>query len=544
MTSLPSFLGAVDQEGFSRLVEGITGSLEYFSAEFQVVGAALAIILLDLFLPLRASRHLAWVAIIACIIPVFSLVGTHAEPPTTRLFLGMVSYDSFSSFYKVLFLLGSIPVILLTYVARNLQERRMGEYYGILLCSVFGAMLLASSTHFLMIFLALELLSFSSYVLVGYRRQDRLGVEAALKYIIYGGVASAIMLFGMSLYFGLTGSGDLGELATVVRSELAGDGAVYVATAALIALLLIFLGIAYKISTIPMHFWAPDAYQGAPTPVTAFLAVLSKAAGFALALRFFQSLVDTVGTLAPDAPAYKVWADYVGVPGESPWLIVLISISIATMTLGNLAALWQTNLKRLFAYSSIAHAGFMMMGLTLLHGGAEHAGSGESIGAIGGIEAISFYLLAYLAMNFGAFAIVVLIENRTGGCELADYAGLARRSPFLAAAMMVFLFSLIGLPPTAGFTGKLQLFMGVIDMGRPEYYVLAVAAAINTAIAAYYYLKIAREMYFSESSGGVRELRLHVLGRVLVAGMVILTFWLFFRAQDVLETTRHLHLEV
>ncbi|HLU49215.1 MAG TPA: NADH-quinone oxidoreductase subunit N [Planctomycetota bacterium] len=540
--SLTPILAAFDPASFSKLVESVVESLGYFRAELQVVGGALAIILVDLFLPLKASRHLAWLAIIACLVPAYTLTVPHAEPSSSRLFLGMVSYDSFSTFYKLLFLLGSIPVIVLTYIATPLRGRRMGEFYGILLASVFGAMLLASSTHFLMVFLSLELLSFSSYILVGYRRQDRLGVEASLKYIIYGSVASAIMLFGMSLYFGLTGSADLGELASVVRGEVAEGNAAFVGTTALISLLLIFVGIAYKISTIPMHFWAPDAYEGAPTPVTAFLAVLSKAAGFALALRFFQSLVDTVGALAPDSLAYEIWSKYIGVPGSSPWLIVLIVISIVTMTVGNLAALWQTNLKRLFAYSSIAHAGYMMMGLTILHTGASAGDIGGA--SIGGIEAISFYLVAYLAMNFGAFAIIVLIENRTGSCELSAYAGLGRRSPLLAVSMVVFLFSLIGLPPTAGFTGKLQLFMGVLDVARPEYYVLAVAAAINTAISAYYYLKIAREMYFSDQRGDYGELRLHALGKALVAAMVILTFWLFFRAQDVLDTTRVLTLEI
>jgi NADH-quinone oxidoreductase subunit N len=527
-----AILSQIDPPSFQLLLDRVVESLGHFGVEFQVVCAALSILLLDLFIPLKASKHLAWIAIAACVMPGMSLLGSHVESEDSRLFLGLLSQDSFSSFYKLLFLMGSIPVILLTYVSKGLEGRRMGEYYAILLSSVFGAMLLASSTHFLMIFLALELLSFSSYVLVGYRRRDRLGVEAALKYIIYGGVASAIMLFGMSLFYGITGSGDLGNLAKVVPAVFDPSADLYLGLAVFVSILLVFVGIAYKIATIPMHFWAPDAYQGAPTPVTAFLAVLSKAGGFALAIRFFQSLTDTVAALDPTGSDARIWGSVIGFPDGSPWLIVVMVISVATMTLGNLAALWQTNLKRLLAYSSIAHAGFMMMGLTLLHSEK-----------IDGIEAITFYLLAYFAMNFGAFAIVILVENRRGSAELADFAGLARRSPYLAAAMIVFLFSLIGLPPTGGFTGKLQLFMGLLEMRRIEYYILAIAAALNTAVAAYYYLMIAREMYFSDKTDA-RALDAHPLGNLLVAAMVMMTFYLFFWAQGVLEVTRDLHLKV
>ena len=541
---LPSLLMDIDVGHFTEFREAIAHSLDFFGVELQVVFAALAVFLLDLFLPLRFSKQLAWVAILGCALPAWSLATTHLHPHDSRLFLGMVSFDSYSSFFKMFFLLGSIPVILLTYMSKSLDGRRMGEYYGILLSSVFGAMLMASSTHFLMLFLSLELLSLASYVLVGYRRTDRLGVEAALKYIIYGSVAAAIMAFGMSLYYGLTGSADLADLAHVVRGVV-GDGAAGgeagfpTALMALIAILLIFVGIAYKISSIPMHFWAPDAYQGAPTPVTAFLAVLSKAAGFAVAIRFFQSLTDSVNGLAESDASYAIWAEFIGAPASSPYLPLIMIISIVTMTVGNLAALWQDNLKRMLAYSSIAHAGYMMMGLTLLdpNGAAD----------VGGIEAIAFYLLAYLAMNFGVFAIVIIVENRGGTADLASFRGLGKRAPLLAAAMIVFIFSLIGLPPTGGFMGKFKLFMGLLDMERSEYYILAIAAAINTAVSAYYYLKIAREMYFSEASqpdGEPSEIKGSALANVMVASMVVMTFYLFFRAQGILATVEGLELEL
>jgi NADH-quinone oxidoreductase subunit N len=302
------------------------------------------------------------------------------------------------------------------------------------------------------------------------------------------------------------------------------------------ALLFIFAGFAYKMSTIPMHFWTPDVYDGAPTAVTAYLSVVSKAAGFAIALRFLESLAASVSGLARGDLAQRLWEIV-------DWRMFLIVISILTMSLGNLAALWQTNLKRLMAYSSIAHAGFLMMGLTILGTGIEYSG----------MQTISYYLLAYLAMNFGAFAVVILVENRTGSVELADYAGLGRRAPFLSLSLTVFLFSLIGVPPTAGFMAKLHIFMGVLDcagsppvLGRPDawaYYLLVAAAVVNTAVSAYYYLKVAKAMYFDRTSS-FEPLEAPPLGRFVVAAMVVLTFYLCFRADEVLRTTLNLTMHV
>jgi NADH-quinone oxidoreductase subunit N len=336
------------------------------------------------------------------------------------------------------------------------------------------------------------------------------------------------MGYGFSLWYGLTGSGEISSLAKILwnpEDPVYSEYSMLVRTSVTVtfALLFIFAGFAYKMSTIPMHFWAPDVYEGAPTPVTAFLSVLSKAAGFALALRFLSQLPAA-------SSASDLWR-------QVPWTQLMILISILTMTLGNLAALWQTNLKRLLAYSSIAHAGYMLMGLTILDGSE-----------VGGLQAIAFYLLAYLAMNLGAFAVVILIENRTGSVNLEEYRGLGLRAPFLSLALTVFLFSLVGIPPTAGFTGKWQLFMGVLDMAQPAYYVLALAAAVNTAVSAYYYLKIVREMFMAEGpaagGAGAERLTSPFLGRLLVAAMVIMTFYLFFWAEGILETTGKLHLHL
>ncbi|MEE3200290.1 MAG: NADH-quinone oxidoreductase subunit N [Planctomycetota bacterium] len=510
-----------DKDEFQGLLDGILESIPAFSSELVLIGFVLGIFLLDLLLPLRASKHLAWVAILGCFIPAIS--SGHHDDSTHSIFHDMLATDSFSAFFKQFFLFGTIPVILLSYLSSQFDGRRMGEYYGILLAGVLGAILMASSTHFLMIFMALELLSISSYVLVGYIRRDHRGAEAALKYVIYGSVAAAVMVYGLSLFYGLTGSAQISDLASI---SFDGSHEIWSAWSVqarasitiLVALLMVFMGIAYKMSTLPMHFWAPDVYEGAPTPVTAFLSVLSKAAGFALALRFLAAL-PAGENLA------QAWE-------KVPWVQMMIILSIVTMTFGNMSALWQTNLKRMLAYSSIAHAGYMMMAFAILHAPG-----------VSGSEALGFYLLTYMAMNFGAFAVVVLIENRLGSVELKDYQGLGRRAPFISGCMVVFLFSLIGVPPTAGFTGKWYLFLGVIDEARSGselsgwYYSLVFAAAINTAISAYYYLKVAKEMYLVESEGG-DAIAVSTLGKILVAAMAALTFYLFIAANQVLLGTQ------
>lgn len=522
----------------------ILQSFELFGPELRVAVLAIVLLLLDLVLPLRASRHLAWVALLGCLWPLGAI--RESFEVSQGLFTGMVATDSFASFFKLFFMAGAVPVILLSYLSKSLEGRRMGEYYFIVFASIFGGMLMASSTHFLMLFLSLEILSVCSYFLVGYVRKDSRGAEAALKYIIYGSVAAAIMGYGLSLWYGLTGSGQLADMAKVLWSTMDPiytEGAMLDrgAITLMLAFLFVFAGFAYKMSAIPMHFWAPDVYDGAPTAVTAFLSVISKAAGFAIALRFFGSLSSAVTGLPPSDSAAALWA-------KVDWRMVLIILSMITMTFGNLAALWQTSLKRLMAYSSIAHAGYLMMGLALL----------GTVGRYGGIQTIAFYLLAYLSMNFGAFAVIILFENHLGTCEMASYKGLGKRAPFLSLSLTVFLFSLIGVPPTAGFMGKFHLIMGVVDQARaPEvagippswaYYALGLAALLNTAVSAYYYLRIAKTMYFErpDAAGAraSRALTVPALGGALVLSMIGLTFYLCFRAEAILDTTLNLRMHV
>ena len=314
-----------------------------------------------------------------------------------------------------------------------------------------------------MLYLSLEMVSITSYVMVAYLKGDRLSNEASLKYILFGAVSTGAMLYGLSLLYGMTGSTSLPVIRQVLASGLTDANRLTVYVVAL----LVFAGFGFKTATVPFHFWCPDVYQGAPTPVTAFLSVAPKAAGFAIMLRFFFSGMAVEGTGAWD------------LAGTIDWPHVLMFVSVLSMTIGNVAALTQTNMKRLLAYSSIAHAGYIMMGVVAL---SENGARGMMV-----------YLLAYVFMNLGAFLVVTLVHNQDGTFDLRDYPGLSRRAPLLTVAMAIFLLSLMGIPPLVGFMGKLYVFAAIIEKG-PQYYWYAVVGAVNAAIAAFYYARILKTM--------------------------------------------------
>jgi NADH-quinone oxidoreductase subunit N len=336
---------------------------------------------------------------------------------------------------------------------------------------------MASATDLLMIYLAIELVSMVSYVLAGFRKADRKAAEGSLKYVIYGGVASGVMLFGMSYLYGLAGTTNVLELGSRIGA-LQASGASLAGTriALVVAVVFVTAGIGYKVAAVPWHMWCPDVYEGAPTPFTAFLSVGPKAAGFALALRFFQS------AFAGPMDAGTGFAEVlVGIP----WPAVVGVIAAVTMTLGNFTAISQTNLKRLLAYSSIAHAGYTLMGL--------------SANSERGVQAVMIYMLVYLVMNLGAFVVVILVADATGSESILDYKGLAKRHPIAAVTFAIFLFSLTGLPPFAGFVGKWYLFYAVFERidgpGGGWYALLALIGALNTAVSLYYYVRIVRAMF-------------------------------------------------
>ena len=447
-------------------VKGNIESLIYFTPEIVLVVFAAAVIILDLLVKNRESEKVAYLSLIGLGCTLTAIIVTNYTLDTNEpvsLFLGMIRLDGFAVFFKVLLLLATAATILFSIRSEELDTRLKGEYYALLLAVTFGMFLMASSTNLLMIFISLETVSLTSYILAGFLTHSPRSSEAAFKYITYGAVASGTMLFGLSLLFGMTGTGNLAEISRQLPVVLA-SGEV-TALGVLIAITFILAGIGYKIASVPFHMWSPDVYEGAPIPITAFLSVASKAAGFALFLRFFYSGFSDPGILQ-----------------SIDWGFLLAIVSALTMTVGNLAALQQRNVKRLLAYSSIAHGGYLLMGAVLL--------TPEGLGAI------LFYLIVYLFMNLGAFYVVVLIANEAGSEMIEGYRGLSSRAPLVAGAMAIFLFSLTGIPPFAGFFGKWLLFNAVISKGL---YWLAFVGLLNSVVSLYYYARIVKAMYLEST---------------------------------------------
>lgn len=441
-------------------------SLAYFTPEILLVVFAAAVIILDLLVKDRDSDWVAYLSLIGLGCSLIAIFITNSLVDTNKpisLFLGMIRLDGFSVFFKVLLLLATAATILFSLRSEELDARLKGEYYALLLAVTFGMFLMASSTNLLMIFISLETVSLTSYILAGFLTHSPRSSEAAFKYITYGAVASGTMLFGLSLLFGMAGTGDVTQISSQIAAVLAaGDVS---ALGVLIAITFILAGIGYKIASVPFHMWSPDVYEGAPIPITAFLSVASKAAGFALFLRFFYT-----GFGTPE------------IMQSIDWGLLLAIVSALTMTVGNLAALPQQNVKRLLAYSSIAHGGYLLMGAVLL--------TPEGLGAI------IFYLIVYLFMNLGAFYVVVLIANESGSEMIEGFRGLSSRAPYVAGAMAIFLFSLTGIPPFAGFFGKWLLFNAVISKGI---YWLAFIGLLNSVVSLYYYARIIKAMYFESA---------------------------------------------
>ena len=447
-------------------------SLKYFVPEIVLVFTLMAVLVFDLISKNRApgERRLLIVipALVGLVTALFYSLQT-VDAPSAGLFSNMVAFDGFGQVLRVLFIVTSIFVLLFTLHSNELRPVHHGELLVLLLTVTVALIWMANSINLLMIYLALETVSVASYVMVGYLKTDRLSNEASLKYILFGAVSTGTMLFGLSLLYGLTGSLDLYEIRNALSSQevVASSG-----PALMVIIVLVLAGIGFKMATVPFHFWCPDVYTGAPTPVTAFLSVGPKLAGFAVLIRFFY------GGLASPSGDGATWA----MVGSVDWQTILMGISVITMTLGNVAALLQTNLKRLLAYSSIAHAGYIMMGAVVL--------SGE------GIQAMIAYMLVYLFMNLGAFLVVIIVHNDVGSFDIKDYAGIWRRAPMLTLVMGVFLFSLMGIPPFAGFLAKWYIFAAVIRAGLGWF---AVIGVVNSAIGAFYYVKILKTMFIDGS---------------------------------------------
>jgi len=466
-------------------------SLRFFYPEAVLTGTILLLVLLDLVV--KSKRSLGYVAIVGCMFALWAtleLYGTRGG----WLFQRMIALDNFSLFFKVISLMAVLLVVWMSLDCRELRAVHQGEYYALLLTSALGMFFMASSSNLLMAYLSLELVSLTSYVLTGLLPHNRRSSEAALKYLIYGGVASGAMIYGMSWIFGMTGSLDYAKISIAL---LEGDVQVH-RLGLFMALLLILAGFGYKIVFVPFHMWSPDVNQGAPTPVTAFLSVASNAAGVAILIRFFFPVVSLIGEGGS-------WLYIKGVE----WPHFLLFVSMVTMTLGNLCALNQKNLKRMLAYSGIAHAGYLLMGLVVLNND--------------GLRAMLFYVVVYLIMNLGAFLVVVIVADATGREDIEGYRGLAWRGAAIpAVCMAIFLFSLTGLPPLAGFIGKFFLFAAVIKEGG-VFVILAVVAILNSVISLYYYAAIVKTMFLDFPTADDPQVEMNVNTSALLGFLSCLT---------------------
>jgi NADH-quinone oxidoreductase subunit N len=429
-----------------------------FAPEIVLTGVLVVILLVDLLFEDRAryaTSTLAALGLLGAMIPVLTLAW---DGSTRSMFGGAYVVDDFALVLKSLFLIGGFLTVLLSTDYIGEGDYYEGEYYFLLLSSLLGMTVMASSRDLISIFIALELLSIPAYLLAGWRKRDLKGNEASLKYYLLGVFASAVMLYGMSLVFGVTGS----TVLTEIRDSLAhGVESPAIVT---IGLLFVIVGFAFKVSAVPFHAWAPDTYEGAPTPITAYLSVASKAAGFVA----LMSLV------------------FIGFAGRSDvWQPLFWILSALTMTVGNVIALRQTNVVRMLAYSSVAQAGYMLAPFAVAH----HAGLDAAT------ESVVTYLLVYLAMNIGAFGVVMAIARKTRSAELSTYGGLFEYAPGLTLLLTIFFFSLAGIPPLGGWYAKLVIFRVLVDNPTGWGVALAVILCVNSAVALYYYASVAREAW-------------------------------------------------
>jgi NADH-quinone oxidoreductase subunit N len=455
--------------------------------ELLIVTAACIVFVLDPGLRASDKDGLVWLSL-GTLAVCMGLTASQIQAPAT-IFSGLVVIDAYGAFWKLLLYFVTGLTILLSHSYLKEERLYFGEYYGFVLLSLSGMMVMVSSADLLTLYLGTELMSLSLYVMAGLKRSEPRSLEASAKYFVLGAFSSGILLYGISLLYGATGSTRLPEIAAAISGRNLDDPLLLFAT------ILLTVGFGFKLAVVPFHMWTPDVYQGAPTSVTAFMAVASKAASFGAFLRVFM---EGLGGL------------------KANWSAMFLLLCLATLILGNILALVQTNVKRMLAYSSIAHAGYALIGVVA----TGHMGNSS------GIASVLLYLSLYAFMTFGAFAIVAML--RKGGIEgenIDDFTGLAKRHPVAALLMLIFMVSLAGIPPTAGFIGKLYVFMSAVEAGLPW---LAAVALIFAVISAYYYLRLVMVMYMREpsdlSSTSPRMVMTPALSIVLacaVAGVVI-----------------------
>ncbi|HJZ76385.1 MAG TPA: NADH-quinone oxidoreductase subunit N [Vicinamibacterales bacterium] len=468
-----------------------TSDFYYILPELVITTGALVVLIADVLLPRDRRASLAWITLAVIAATLASLVpfaSTHVEVAR-----GLLAVDRFALFFKVVFLIAAAITVLMSTRYLAVEGASPGEYYFLILCATLGMMVMAGGIDLISIFIGLETMAVSFYILAGFIKPSQRSNEAAVKYFLLGAFSLGILLYGMSLMYGLSGTTNLRVMAASFDAMSRDPRLV-------LAVILVVCGVGFKIAAVPFHMWAPDVYEGAPTPITAFLSVGSKAASFAMLIRIF---VEGLPSMSAD------------------WRLLFWVLSIVTMTVGNVAAVTQTNVKRMLAYSSIAHAGYVLMGIVA--------------GTPRGITATLVYLMVYSFMQLGAFAVVVLLRRSdVAGDELKDFSGLHFRNPFAAFAMLLFMLSLGGIPPTAGFMGKFWLFSAAIDA---QYYGLALIGVLNSAISLYYYIRIVVFMYLKQDATGSEPSTSPAIGLALavaVAATLVLGVYprLLFQAAD------------
>jgi NADH-quinone oxidoreductase subunit N len=477
-------------------------SLPAIAPEIGLMVMAVVVLALDLWLPESQRRGIAivtGVGLLGTAAAYFLLWGPTLHPETAGMFWGgTIHHDALSEIFSIMVLIAAAITALMSIDVDGISRR--GEFYLVIIVSSLGACLMSGASDLIMVFLALETTTIPLYILAAFNRNDRRSSESGMKYFLFGSFASAILLYGLSLLYGFSGQTNLYEVAKYLASPAFSSNAVPV----LVAIALIVAGFGFKISAAPFHFWTPDVYEGAPTPVTAFLSVASKAASFALLVRFFVAVFP--GTVVINGQEIHAF-----------WTQLAAALAVISMTLGNVVALAQKNIKRLLAYSSIAQAGYTLIGVASL---ATVAGQNQAVAAI------TFYMFMYTFTNLLAFGVVILFTEATGTETIADLAGLSRRNPMLALAMTIALLSLAGIPPAAGFFGKFFLFQAAVQSGLVW---LAIIGVLNAIVALYYYLVVIKVMYVDRSEDEDKPIKVSqtyiwVLGATAIVVVLLGTF--------------------
>lgn len=445
-------------------------SLPAIAPELGLTITAIVVLFLDLRLPESQRKVLSWITAISLLATaLLYLVFWFPTAETTGLYWGgMIRHDALAHFFKIIVLIAAALTSLMAIDVRGLG--RKGEFYLIVIVSSLGGCLISGASDLIMVFLGLETVTIPLYILAAFRRDDGRSAESGMKYFLYGSFASALLLYGLSLLYGFTGQTNLYEIAAYLGTPEFSTNAIPV----FFSMALIVAGFGFKISAAPFHFWTPDVYEGAPTPVTAYLSVASKAASFALLVRFFVAVYPNTLVLN-------------GTEVHDYWVQLASALAVISMTLGNVVALGQCNIKRMLAYSSIAQAGYTLIGVAALHAVNVQEQA---------VAAIAFYMFMYMFTNILAFTVIVLFAEATGSETIADLAGLSRRSPWLALVMTVALLSLGGVPPAAGFFGKFFLFQAAVNANLVW---LAIIGVLNSIVALYYYLVVVKVMYVDRS---------------------------------------------